>query len=264
METLEFSTPKRQRQDESVTVDLAGEGMVFHRPKDATLWAASTITGDEVPAADRAMGLLQFVNGTLEPTEQKRFYERVIDRDDTLGQRAMFNLLDVLLRHWGPDSGRRASTLVAEQDEPPGFYGDEPVQITNADVGLDFVAYPPKDLALMMMASGISTGAQVGQQAWSVGFFLDACTDPATRFSLGNRMRSRHDPLELEDITDVVLALMQKWAPEYAPVRGNRAQRRAAGSGKASGGSTSKATSSTRKTSSGGARKASSGSRART
>lgn len=241
METLEFSTPQRKRRAEHVTVTLAGEDMIFHRPKDATLWAASTTFGEEVTAGDRAMGLLQFINGTLDPTDQKRFYERVTDRDDELGQRAVFNLVRELVAHWGPEGGGRGP-LVAEQDEPVQFYGDEPIKISNADVGLEFVAHPPKDIALMLMASGLATGARLGQQAWAVGFFLDACTDTTTRVQLGARLRARHDPLEMEDVTDIVLGLMQKWAPEYlSEPSGNRATRRAA-TRKTTGGTARKTT----------------------
>ena len=258
MDTLEFSSPGRERRHESVVVTLAGEDITCHRPKDAVLWAGATLVGEEVPSADRAMGLLQFINGVLEAPEQQRFYSRVADRHDPLGRHATFNLMRVLLGHWSPEGGG-SGPLVAEQDEPVKFYGDEPINIKNEAVELEFVAYPPKDLAVMMMASGLATGAQIGQQAWAVGFFLDSCTTPADRALLRRRLLARHDPLDMENIAEAALALLEQWAPEVMSSVGNRAERRAATRKTSSGSGTA------RKTSSSGsrARKTTSGTRTR-
>src|SRR5690606_13335312 len=234
METLEFSSPQRAKATRKppVTVHLCGHDITFHEPKQTVKCFAGNLIADEVSEADRAMALLQFINGSLDGAEQKTFTDRATNRDDPLGRAAVLELVATLLNRWSDEPTEQAAGATLTIDGPEGgpeFYGDEPVRLHNPDLDLDLVAYPPKDLALMLVASGMATGSTLGQQAWSVGVFLDSCLEPPARLLLNHRMRDRNDPIEITDVTDVVVQLLERWAPEHAPTAGgNRAARRAA------------------------------------
>lgn len=229
MEKLEYSTPKqaKPRPKRSVPVSLCGHDVTFHEPKDTVKFFASQMIADEVSEADRAMALLQFLNGTLDPGDQKRLMDRIADRADPLGRAAVMELVATLLDRWSDAPSTKGTVTIDGPDDGPVFYGDEPIHIVNDELRLDFAAHPPKDLALLLVASGISTGSGVGQQAWSVGFFLDSCTDAQDRLVLNHRLRARDDVLDLTHLTDLVSQLLGRWAPDYVPDAPNRAARRA-------------------------------------
>lgn len=230
VDVLEFTPTQRpdtapRDQQQPVTARLCGHEFTFHPPKRAVLFFASTMLSDEVSEADRAAAMLQLLNGTLEPGDQKRLMDVCIDRSNPIGRDVIFQLVGSLLERWGDENTDTSTLEIAGPDDGPVFYGDKPIQVRNDELDLDFTAHPVKDVVLMLVSSGISTTGSVGQQAWCVGTFLDACTDAGDSFTLNTRLRSRHDSLELEDLVEIVVQLIERWAPEQAPT--NRAQRRA-------------------------------------
>lgn len=222
MDTLTFTSTRRTRSEQAVPVSLCGEDITVRRPKDAVLYFAQTIIGDTVSDADRAMAVLQFIEGTLDPLDRKRFFDRIIDRADPIDLQAVTSLVGGLLDRWNdwPADGK-VEPLEIEGDEPTPVPGG-PVQVVNKDLELEFTVHPPKDIVLLIVSTAMATGANLGQQAWAVGLFLDAALDAVTAMLVSRRMRSNQDDLDLEDIAEIVKELIGRWAP-----RTNRAQRRA-------------------------------------
>ncbi|WP_367139279.1 hypothetical protein [Saccharothrix sp. HUAS TT1] len=229
METLEFRTPKRAREEQPIPVTLCGEELVVQRPKDAVLYFAATAIGADVPEPDRAMAVIQFLSGTLGLVDRKRFIDRAIDPADPVDLGATVQLVGGLLERWNAWPARgRVEPLVVEADPAP--VTGEPVHIVNEDLELDLVAHPPKDLVLMFVAAALATGANEGQQAWSVGIFLDAALERADRDVVARRMRDHDDDLDLEHIAEIVQHLIERWSP-----KANRAARRDAARAKGRG-----------------------------
>lgn len=225
-ETLVFTTPKRKRLEQPVEVDLCGEKWTVQRPKDAVLYFAQTAIADLVTEADRASALLQFINAVLEPVQRHRYFERALDRDDPVDMQVTMRFVGGLVDRWGnwPANGKPKPVVVKPTDPDDLPPVADPIQVVNNDLGLDFIAHPPKDIILLMVVAALGTGANVGQQSWAVGLFLDAALTEEDRLMVAMRMRSTVDDLDLEDLADITSQLAEKWAP--APK--NRAERRAA------------------------------------
>lgn len=82
-----------------------------------------------------------------------------------------------------------------------------------------------------MLVHGMSNPGRDGFQAALT--FLDACLDLPDQMHLEQRLRDRDDDLDLDDLLEVVDALLTAWEPhlgeEFAELTGeNRATRRAA------------------------------------
>lgn len=221
--TLSFSTPARQRVHEPVEVVLCGEEMTLQRPKDAVLYFAQVVAGDSVGAADRAYSLVQFLNSLFDETDRKRFFERILDRDDPVHLQETVELVAGVLDRWAnyPAKGSPEPVVVEpfEHDDPP-----EPVWVVHEDLDLRFEACPPKDIVSLFAAGSLGAGVSSAQEAWAIGLFLGAALDHQDEMMVAHRMRSPHDDLDLEHVAEIVSELAQRWAPGAR----NREQRRAA------------------------------------
>lgn len=232
METLEFTSNTKRRtgrgDSQTVSVVFCGEPFSVDRPKDAVLYFAQTVVGDSVGEGDRAMAILQFLESTLAPMDRKRFFDRVLDGPrgpdhpgDPVDMAATMELVAGLVELWGDwPVGGDVEALVVEADPQPPTAG--PLRVVNLDLDLDVQAWPPKDIVLMLAAASMATGANLGQQAWAISLFLDAALNPADALRVAQRMRRTGDPLDLEDIAEIVEGLLDRWAPGT-----NRATRRA-------------------------------------
>ncbi|HEX2298628.1 MAG TPA: hypothetical protein VHH34_08945 [Pseudonocardiaceae bacterium] len=225
-ETLTFTTAKRKRRTQPVDVELCGERWTVQRPKDAVLYFAQTAIADLVGEADRASALLQFLNSVLEPVQRHRYFERCLDRDDPVDLQATLKLIGGLVDRWTnwPAAGNPEPVVIEPTDEDELTEQPAPVRVVNEDLGLEFEAHAPKDIILLIVTAALGTGANLGQQSWAIGLFLDASLRPADQLMISMRMRSTGDDLDLEDIAEIVSELAQKWAP--APT--NRQERRKA------------------------------------
>lgn len=223
METLSFTTPARTRAEQPVEVDLCGDTFTVRKPKQAVLYFAQAIIGDTVSDADRAMSLLQFLDAGLSPIDRKRFFDRCLDRDDPVNLQASLDMLNGLVDRWNnwPAKGKPAKVVIKPNSTTPV---GEAVELVHEDLDLRFTAHPVKDIVMMIVQASMAAGANVGQQAWAVGLFLDAALDPADAFIVARRMRNPDDDLDLEHIAEMVQSLLAKWNGKP----GNRAERRAA------------------------------------
>lgn len=221
-ETLTFQTPARRRDEQAIPVELCGEAFTVKRPKDAVIYFASQVVGSDIGDADRAMAVLQFIDSTLEPVDRKRYFDRVIDRADPVDLRASLDLVGGLLERWNawPADGQVEPLVV---DTAPVSTVGEVINIVNDELELDVDAHPPKDIVLLFVSASMATGANLGQQAWAIGLFLDAALDPGDALIISHRMRHGDDDLDLDHIAEIVQELVNRWAP-----RRNRAERRAA------------------------------------
>lgn len=233
---LEFKTQKRNREERPVQVDLCGHELTLHRPKDTTLYFASQITADTASDGDRAMAILQFLEGVLEPAPRKDFWDWAIAGDINLT--AVMEMIGAALERWG--DWDPTNTDMVQIDYEPSPWQPEPVEVVNSDLGIAWTCSPPSDLIVACVAASLATGADVGQQAWSIGIFLDAALSTVDGMMVARRMRDRDDDLELEDIAEIVNSLLQQWKPPT-----NREERRA----RARGRTTTTRTTSTRATS---------------
>lgn len=221
-ETLTFTTPTRERLSQPVPVTLCGEDIgVIRRPKDAVLYFAQTVVAGDVVGPDRAGAILQFLNSALDHGQRHRYFQRVIDRDDPLDLRATLDMLGGLAQRWGnwPTTGEVEPVVATPAENPP--QPPAPIRIVN-DLGLDFLAHPPKDVVLLFTAASLATGSNAGQQAWAVGLFLDSALPPQDALVVSGRMRDTDDDLELRDIAEIVTELVGRW-----DLGTNRATRRA-------------------------------------
>lgn len=234
METLSFSTPARTRTEQPVRVDLCGETITVRKPKQAVLYFAQAIIGDTVSDADRAMSLLQFLDAGLSPLDRKRFFDRCLDREDPVNLQAALDMLNGLINTWNnwPAKGKPATVVVKPNGAGPT---GEDFELVHEDLDLRFTAHPVKDVVLMIVQASMAAGANVGQQAWAVGLFLDAALEPADAFVIARRMRNPDDDLDLEHIAEMVESLLKRWG-----TGGNRAERRQAARLKAVTGTTKK------------------------
>lgn len=221
MDTLSYSTPAKRRDPQPITVDWCGETLTIRRPKDSVLYFASVVTATDVSEPDRAAAMFDFLNGTLEPDQRKRFFTRVLNRDDPINAATTIALIGHLFDTWHNWPGQPPDTIVIE--EQPGTALGDSVQVEHPDLDLDVNAHPPKDIVLFFVASSLATTATVGQQAWSIGLFLDASLDAADSLLISQRLRDRNDDLDLHHISEIVGDLIARWSPQT-----NRAQRRAA------------------------------------
>lgn len=220
METLSFSTPARTRAEQPIPVTWCGEELVIRRPKDSVLFFGAEIGADD--AADQAAALIDFLDGTLDPAQRKRFFDRIRDREDPINIATTGALVDGLMQRWNnwPDDDQ-VEPLVIEPTPTPVVGSD--VRVLHEDLDLDVVAHPPKDIVRALVGSALATTATVAQQAWVLGLFLDAALDPADAMVIARRLRSRDDDLDLHHIAEIVADLVERWAPTA-----NRAERRAA------------------------------------
>lgn len=223
MDTLTYSTPARTRDPQPIPVTWCGQDLTVTRPKDAVLYFASTVTASDIDESDRALALVQFLDGTLTAEQRKRFFDRVLDRDDPINARSTIALVRGLTERWAkwPASGEVEPLVVEPQ--PDMVLGD-PVTVVHDALDLEFVAHPPKDIVLFYVASSIATTASAGQQAWAIGMFLDASLDSSDSHAVSRRLRDRDDDLDLQHVSEIVADLITRWVPD----RPNRAQRRAA------------------------------------
>lgn len=221
METLSFTTPARTRTRHTVDVDLCGERMTVERPKAAVLFFAAQMAGSDVVDVDRAMSAKSFLDSALTDPDRKRFYDRVIDRADPVDIDAFLDLVDGLVARF---SSTNTDTSVLVIDPTPGETSGEPVKIVNDDLDLEVIAHPPKELVRLFVRASLATGANAGQQAWAVAFFLDSALDPGDRDVVSRRLAHPGDLLDLEDIIDIVNEVNSYWSEGPR----NRADRRAA------------------------------------
>ena len=223
METLSFHTPAKQQPDQPVPVDWCGEQVTVRRPKDSVLYFASPIGDTGTAGPDRAAAMFQFLDDTLDAQDSKRFYDRILDRDDPINEATTLALINGLLDRWNnwPTDGQ-VSQLAIEPIET-ALLG-EPVQVVHDALDLDVTAHPPKDIVLHLVQSVIAKTTTPGQQAFAIGMFLDAALEPTAAWELAQRRRDRTDGLDLEHLSEIVADLLKHWAP----ARGNREQRRAA------------------------------------
>ena len=222
MDTLTYTTPARTRDPQPIPVTWCGEDLTITRPKDAVLYFATTVTASDIDEADRALAMIQFLDGTLTPEQRKRFFERVLDRDDPINARTTIALVRGLTERWAkwPESGDVEPLIVEPQ---PSLTLGKDVRIRNDDLDLKVTAHPPKDIVLFYVGASIATTATQGHQAWAIGMFLDACLDPLDSYTISRRLRDRDDDLDLQHISEIVSDLIERWTPKT-----NRAQRRAA------------------------------------
>lgn len=224
-DTLTFTTPTRRRASQPpLSVNWCGEQITVRRPKDSVLYFSSPAMDNDVPPADRAAAVFEFLHGTLEPADHKRFLERLLDRDDPINLRSCVALIEALMDRWNnpPKGAAKAKRVLVIEPQEPLHLG-EPETIRNAELDLDFVAYPPKDLVMFLVAASTAGASTMGRQAWAIGMFLDACLEPSDQMEISQRLRDRDDALDLEHISEIVGHLIGKWAP-----KARRAERRAA------------------------------------
>jgi hypothetical protein len=241
---LEFTTPKRNREARPVSVDLCGHELVLHRPKDTTLYFASQISADTASDGDRAMAILQFVEGVLDPVTRKSFWDWAIAGDINLT--AVMEMIGAALERW--TDWDPSNTDAIQIDYTDGPWQPQPVEIVNQDLGIHWTCSPPSDLIVACVAASLATGADVGQQAWGIGIFLDAALSPADAMVTARRMRQIDDELELGDIAEIVNALLEQWRPPTnREQRRERAKRKPAAQQRPASARTTRATSTAKK-----------------
>lgn len=240
VEVLEFSAPAKKAARPEIPLQLVGETYTARAPKDAVMFMAEAAIADTAGEADRWMATIQIVNTMLTDQGRHRFWQRVVDRDDPLTQGAVMEALEALFKRWAPSS-KVPDTVPVIIDAHPDRLADiglKPVKIVNADLDLDLVCYPPKDIALGVVAASMATGASNAQQAWSVNLFLDAALPLGQAQILSHRLRDSRDDLDLEHLAQITRTLIDRWYGD-AP-KPNRAARRAAASKSKGKGSTSR------------------------
>src|SRR5699024_11474718 len=84
VETVDFSTPTREREIVKTPLTLCGETYEVIRPKDAALFFLSSAYSDSGTDADKALTLVQWVEATHTEQDHARFLQRCCDRDDPL------------------------------------------------------------------------------------------------------------------------------------------------------------------------------------
>lgn len=232
LDVLDFTSTastEPRKKDITTPVDLGGETLTFHRPKDGTLFFTQSAIADTANDADRWLAGLRFLEATLKPQDRKRFLDRACDRDDNLTAGMFWETIGQLLRRWDPASKVPPGTVLRIDPVPDGVQGQRPVRIVDDNLALDFVAHPPKDIILGITASAIGAGASTGQQAWCITLFLDGALDPAVALELSYRLNSpaySNDPLELGHLFEIIRKLIERWYSGEVP-RPNRAARRA-------------------------------------
>lgn len=212
----------------STVVDLLGEEMEFHRPKDGVLFFLEAAIADTANDADRWMSALRFLESSLRPQDRKRFLDRACDRSDPLNASALWDTIGGLLRRWDPKSKVPSSQKLVIEHKPDPTQEFDPIRVKDESLRLDFVAHPPKDIILGFTSSAIAAGASPGQQAYCVNLFLDGALDPAVALDLSYRLNSPSyggDPLDLSHLLAIVRSLSEHWYSGAA--RPNRAARRA-------------------------------------
>jgi len=211
----------------STTVDLLGEDVDFHRPKDGVLFFVQSAVADTANDADRWMAALRFLESSLTPQSRKRFLDRACDRSDPLNASALWDTIGELLRRWDPKTKIPASQKIVIEHRPDAAEGYNPVRIVDEALRLDFIAYPPKDIVLGFTGSAIAASASPAQQAWCVNLFLDGSLDGDVALELSYRLQSPaygDDKLDLPHLLGIVRSLIERW---YSGTNPNRAARRA-------------------------------------
>ena len=249
METLEFTTPTAAGRDpQPIAVDFAGHEFVVHRPKDWVILSAQTAMAENITDTERALGIVQFLLGTLGESEYYHFIRRTLTRDDGVHVSNTISFIGQLLRAWSDYQPGAAITIDAVDDPIHG----EPVRVVNDDLGLDLVFSPPKDIAIMIFAATASSTEDWGQQ-WACEYFLDATLGRGEAMALKRRLRmpSSSDPIDVAHLDPIIEALLERWSPATAPAA-NRAERRASQRGSRS--TSTRSTSTRSKTTSSGTR----------
>jgi hypothetical protein len=221
---LTFTTPRKERLAQPVSVTFCGEEFTVQRPKDSVLFAAQVVAAGDVVGPDRAAAILQFLNSTLEAQDRYRYFARVIDRADPVNLSATIELVAELARRWGdwPADGDVAPVVIEPSPTPST---GQPVEIVHEELDLEFVCHPPKDVILLFTAASLATGAAPGQQAWAIALFLDASLSGEDALMVATRLKDTRDDLDLGDIAEIVMKLMERWGQGLLT---NRAARRAA------------------------------------
>jgi hypothetical protein len=207
--TLQFTTPKRNREARPIPVNLCGHELTLHRPKDTTIYFASQISADTASDGDRAMAILQFVEGVLDPATRKEFWDWAIAGDVNLT--AVMEMISGAMERWQDWDPKDDEPLRIEFEAGP--WKPDPITVVNEDLDIRWVCAPPSDLIVACVAASLATGADVGQQAWGIGIFMDATLSKADAMIAAQRMRNRDDDLELEDIAAMVGDLLEEWKP---------------------------------------------------
>lgn len=223
MEQLTFTTPAKRHEDQPVPVDWCGEHLTVRRPKDTVLYFASPIGDASSAGPDQAAAMFQFLDDTLEPDQNKRFYDRTLDRDDPINEATTIALIRGLLERWNDWPGDEHVTPLVIEPVEARIVG-EPVNVHHSELDLDVVAHPPKDIVMDLVSSVIAKTTGPGQQAFAIGMFLDASLEAADAWDIARRRRDRADGLDLNHLSEIVADLLSHWAPRPA----NREQRRAA------------------------------------
>lgn len=93
--------------------------------------------------------------------------------------------------------------------------------------GRRFRAFKPKDTVMVTLIAASSSTSTVADQVDAVLKWLDHCLEPAAKMHLQNRLYDRDDPIEWDDLANVMLALLDHWDVEEDGRRsGNRRARR--------------------------------------
>ncbi len=91
----------------------------------------------------------------------------------------------------------------AERKEDPGT----PFEFD----GKRYVAYRPKDAVMVTLLAAGSMNATMADQVQCVLQWLDHCLEPIAKMELQRRIYDRHDHLEWEDLTRVMIGLLKHW-----------------------------------------------------
>ena len=226
VETVDFSTPTREREIVKTPLTLCGETYEVIRPKDAALFFLSAAYSDSGTDADKAMTLVQWVEATHTEQDHARFLQRCCDREDPLRLASAYKMIEELMQRWDHKNKTPASKPVVIKEEKDLLEPPAPVRIKNDDLNLDLMCYPPKDIALAIVSSSLATNASEQQKSYGLRFFLDAALDKPVATWLMKRWLNPLDDLDLPELEEISAALMQRWYPEGS-IKQNRSQRRA-------------------------------------
>ncbi|WP_182547048.1 hypothetical protein [Halosaccharopolyspora lacisalsi] len=179
----------------------------------------------------------------------KEFHDRIKDERDPVDEPEVTDLVAALHDRWSgePDAhdyddsalvittqsvrpDQPVTTRVVSQDrldELDTSERDSVDLVAPMDLELDMVFTRPKGFVTRIVHSGIGTQAGIGDQAWSIGFLLDAALSPQDAAHVQARWGSSDpdDLLDIRPMADIVTALLSGWGEQD---RSNRAQRRSA------------------------------------
>lgn len=87
-------------------------------------------------------------------------------------------------------------------------------EITFTLDGREMTAYKPKRWHWAQMAAGMRSDAEAGEQFYAIGKFMEYTLDSADQQHLENRLASRDDRLDLDQLIDIFNALVDGWGDE--------------------------------------------------